>query len=59
MISQDLDELFEISGMIAVLNEGRLSEARPASALTRNEVGLMMGGSHGLQNPEESKIAAA
>ena len=46
IISQDLDELFEISDAIAVLNRGRLSEARPAMAITREDIGLMMGGGH-------------
>jgi simple sugar transport system ATP-binding protein len=47
VISQDLDELFEISDRIAVISEGRLSEAAPARALTREQVGLMMGGIRG------------
>ena len=47
-ISQDLDELIEISDSIAVLNEGGLSEARPNRELTREEIGLMMGGAHGI-----------
>lgn len=59
MVSQDLDELFEISGVIAVLNEGRLSKARPAAELSRNEVGMMMGGSHDLGIGSEAGHAAA
>ena len=49
VISQDLDELMEISGRFAALNEGRLSEPRPAEGLTIDEIGLMMGGAHGLE----------
>ena len=44
VISQDLDELFEISDTMAVLNEGTLSEARPASEVTMEQIGLLMGG---------------
>jgi ABC-type uncharacterized transport system ATPase subunit len=46
VISQDLDELFEISDRIAVISQGRLSEAVPAGSLTREQVGLLMGGIH-------------
>lgn len=49
VISQDLDELMEISDHFAALNEGRLSEARIASELTIDEIGLMMGGAHGME----------
>jgi simple sugar transport system ATP-binding protein len=45
-ISQDLDELMEISDRFAALNEGRLSAPRPASGLTVEEIGLMLGGAH-------------
>ena len=48
-ISQDLDELMEISNRFAALNEGRLSEPRPAQGLTIDEIGLMMGGAHGME----------
>ncbi|MBL3701689.1 ATP-binding cassette domain-containing protein [Sulfitobacter sp. BDSS02] len=48
-ISQDLDELMEISDRFAALNEGRLSEPRPTTGLTVEEIGLMMGGAHGME----------
>ena len=48
-ISQDLDELMEISDRFAALNEGRLSETRPAAGLTIEEIGLMMGGAHDME----------
>jgi ABC-type uncharacterized transport system ATPase subunit len=44
VISQDLDELFEIADRIGVLHDGRLSAVRPASELGREEIGLLMGG---------------
>ncbi|MEO8530593.1 MAG: ABC transporter ATP-binding protein [Deltaproteobacteria bacterium] len=47
VISQDLDELLEISDTFAALNAGRLSNPRPTEGLTIEEIGLMMGGVHG------------
>jgi simple sugar transport system ATP-binding protein len=44
VISQDLDELFEIAGRIAVLHDGTLSPAVPAAETTRETLGLLMGG---------------
>ncbi len=49
IISQDLDELMEISDRFAALNEGRLSEPRPTQGLNVEEIGLMMGGAHGME----------
>ena len=49
VISQDLDELMEISDLFAALNEGKLSEPRPAAGLTVEEIGLMLGGAHDLE----------
>ena len=48
-ISQDLDELMEISDRFCALNEGRLSDIRPAQGLSVDEIGLMMGGAHGME----------
>lgn len=48
-ISQDLDELMEISDRFCALNEGRLSDIRPALGLSVDEIGLMMGGAHGME----------
>lgn len=44
VVSQDLDELFEIADRIAVICEGRLSPAQPASNLSREAIGLLMAG---------------
>lgn len=44
VISQDLDELMEISDSFAVLEGGRLSPIRPAARLDIESIGLMMGG---------------
>jgi general nucleoside transport system ATP-binding protein len=53
VISQDLDELFEIADRIAVIFHGRLSPALPAQDLTREAVGLLMGG-EGFARPGEA-----
>jgi ABC-type uncharacterized transport system ATPase subunit len=45
VISQDLDELQEIAGRIAVIFRGRLSPAMDAADATREALGLLMGGS--------------
>ncbi len=44
VISQDLDELFEISDRVAAMVHGRLSETVPIENMSRERVGLMMGG---------------
>ena len=49
VISQDLDELLEISDRFAALNGGALGEAVPTSSLTMEQIGLMLGGAHDLE----------
>ena len=49
VISQDLDELLEIADRFAALNGGRLTAPRPVQGLTIDEIGLMMGGAHGME----------
>jgi simple sugar transport system ATP-binding protein len=44
VISQDLDELLEIADRIAVIFRGRLSAPQPVGGLTREAIGLLMGG---------------
>jgi simple sugar transport system ATP-binding protein len=43
VVSEDLDELFEVSDRIAVLAGGRLSAAHPAADLDAGAIGVMMG----------------
>ena len=52
VISQDLDEIFEIADQIAVISRGQLSRVVPASELSLEEIGLMMAGSH--ENDDET-----
>ena len=47
VISQDLDELLEISDRFCALNAGALSTSRPTRDLSLEAIGLMLGGSHG------------
>ncbi len=44
VISQDLDEIFEIADRIAVISRGYLSAAEPTSDMNRERVGLLMAG---------------
>ena len=44
VISQDLDELFEISDAIAVMHGGELSSPLPIAEATFEKIGLLMGG---------------
>lgn len=46
VISQDLDEIFEVATNIAVISEGRLSKPYPAGELSLEKIGLLMGGIH-------------
>jgi len=44
VISQDLDEILEISDRIAVISKGHLSPPQDAQGITRESIGLLMGG---------------
>jgi simple sugar transport system ATP-binding protein len=44
IISQDLDEIFELSDKIAVMFDGHLSQAMNAADTSREEIGLLMAG---------------
>ncbi len=46
VISQDLDEIFEISDRIAVISDGGLSAPAPAKEMTRENIGMLMGATH-------------
>ncbi|WFR96750.1 ABC transporter ATP-binding protein [Rhizobium tumorigenes] len=53
VISQDLDEIFEVATEIAVISDGRLSPSYPAGEMTREKIGLLMGGTHGVSTEAE------
>jgi simple sugar transport system ATP-binding protein len=46
MISQDLDEIFQVCDRFLVVNEGRLSDSLDPRTAKLEEVGLLMGGFH-------------
>ncbi|HYF54210.1 MAG TPA: ATP-binding cassette domain-containing protein, partial [Salinarimonas sp.] len=48
VISQDLDELLVLCDRLAVINVGALSPARPTGEVSVEEIGLLMGGVHGV-----------
>jgi len=52
VISEELEELFEISDRIAVLAAGRLSEAKPKAETDAESIGLQMSGLSNEKTPE-------
>ena len=46
VISQDLDEIYELADRIAVISRGQLSVAQPAGELSLEDIGMLMAGSH-------------
>ncbi|MEM6462343.1 MAG: ABC transporter ATP-binding protein [Pseudomonadota bacterium] len=61
VISQDLDEIFEVATSVAVINEGRLTPAEPVASMTLERIGLLMGGIHGntLEEDDDLELEAA
>ena len=57
VISEELEELFEISDRIAVLAAGRLSQAQPVSETNAEAIGLMMSGLN--RQAENSSVLSA
>lgn len=57
VISEELEELFEISDRIAVLAAGRLSQAQPVSETNAEAIGLMMSGLN--RQAESSSVLSA
>jgi simple sugar transport system ATP-binding protein len=46
VISQDLDELIEISHRISVIFNGKLSKSFDTNQISISEIGLLMGGNN-------------
>ncbi|MCC7328022.1 MAG: ABC transporter ATP-binding protein [Burkholderiales bacterium] len=44
VVSEELDELFEICDRLAVIAQGRLSDAKPVAETNAEEIGLLMSG---------------
>jgi len=53
LISQDLEEIFQLSDKITVLNNGNLSEVLSANDISAANVGLLMGANSKSQNDQE------
>jgi simple sugar transport system ATP-binding protein len=56
VVSEDLDELFEISDRLVVIARGRVSPSIPATQATREQIGQWMSG---LWTPEAEALHAA
>ena len=59
VVSEELDELFEISDRIAVIAGGRLSTAKPIQETDVEEIGLKMSGAWHADAPAEAEGAAS
>jgi simple sugar transport system ATP-binding protein len=55
VISQDLDEIFEVADRIAVISRGQLSEAYPAKEMTAEKIGMLMAGAHEVAHLKDVK----
>ena len=55
VISEELDELFEIADRIAVIAGGRLTEAEPVAKASRDAIGIAMSG----ERPREATASVA
>lgn len=59
LISEDLDELLELSDRIAVMSEGRIVFETPAATADRRIIGEHMGGAHGHHGSAVTALEAA
>jgi general nucleoside transport system ATP-binding protein len=57
VVSEDLDELFEICDRVAVMSKGRLSEPKRVADTNIDEIGLLMGGM--FETKQEPAVADA
>ena len=59
LVSEDLDELLELSDRIVVMSEGRLVHETPAAGADRHRLGAMMGGhAHAPVEPDKEQALA-
>ena len=58
VISQDLDEIFQLCDRFRVINEGRVSKPLDPRNVSLEEVGLLMGGFHGAAADREEASRA-
>ena len=55
VISEELDELFEICDRIAVIAQGRLSPAQQVATTDAAEIGLLMSGAFIAEGPHDTR----
>ena len=55
VVSQDLDELLMLTDRLAVINVGVLSDAMLTASASVEEIGLLMGGAHGMTAVEAAR----
>ena len=58
VISQDLDEIFEVADRITVISRGELSKAYPAGDISLEQIGLLMAGAHERGNQTDERASA-
>ncbi len=58
VISQDLDEIYEVADRISVISRGQLSKAEPVATISREKIGLLMAGMAENQQDNEGPYAA-
>lgn len=56
LISEDLDEIFQVADRIQVMYQGTLSDPVPTGEVDRAELGLLMSGNHA---PDECEVGGA
>ena len=54
LISQDLEEIFELSDKVCVINNGVLSDILPVNEMSASDVGLLMGAN--INNSTKSEV---
>jgi simple sugar transport system ATP-binding protein len=59
VVSEELDELFEICDRVAVMAQGMLSVAVPAAQTDAGHIGLLMGGARGGKALSRTAVATA
>ncbi|MBI2720440.1 MAG: ABC transporter ATP-binding protein [Rhizobiales bacterium] len=57
VISQDLDEIYEVADRIAVISRGQLSETYRANEISLQQIGLLMAGAHEVKEARHAATA--
>ena len=57
VVSEELEELFEISDRICVLAQGKLSTAMPTASTNAEQIGLLMSGLNQHEQMQSAPVA--